>query len=300
MANNSFRVISLWSTEVSNFNQSTKSNIWGLGDLIRGTFQLYQICRKHNFSFDLDFNNHPISQIMIERPEQKYKHASKVNFHLFLNTLEMEKFVLKAALEEKKELFIMTNGCLPLSSVYANQFKIFINRYFQLKSEYQKLLENSLPSPKSYEVLHIRLGDDYLIDKKNLITKGIKKVLKSNINRNTILISDSIHLKNYAKFKFSVRTLSTQPTHFGLKIDAKRTFDNFLEFNILRGANNIKTFSNYSWISGFVYIPSIIYGIPLRNLKDKKKIKIIIYKLNIFRYKLINLIRKFRIILIYK
>ena len=49
MADNSFRVISLWSTEVSNFNQSTKSNIWGLGDLIRGTFQLYQICRKHNF-----------------------------------------------------------------------------------------------------------------------------------------------------------------------------------------------------------------------------------------------------------
>ena len=102
MADNSFRVISLWSTEVSNFNQSTKSNIWGLGDLIRGTFQLYQICRKHNFSFDLDFKNHPISQIMIERPEQKYKYASKVNFYLFLNTLEMEKFVLKAAREEKK------------------------------------------------------------------------------------------------------------------------------------------------------------------------------------------------------
>ena len=63
--------------------------------------------------------------------------------------------------------------------------------------------------------------------------KSIKKVLKSNINGNTILISDSIYLKNYAKFKFSVRTLSTQPTHFGLKIDAKRTFDNYLEFNIL-------------------------------------------------------------------
>ena len=88
--------------------------------------------------------------------------------------------------------------------------------------------------------------------------------------------------------------------HIWIKIDAKRTFDNYLEFNILRGANNIKTFSNYSWISGFVYIPSIIYGIPLRNLKDKKKIKIIIFKLNIFKYKLINLIRKFRRILIYK
>ena len=102
MANNSFRVISLWSTEVSNFNQSTKSNIWGLGDLIRGTFQLYQICRKHNFSFDLDFNNHPISQIMIERPEQKYKYASKVNFHLFLNTLEMENLFSKQPWMKKK------------------------------------------------------------------------------------------------------------------------------------------------------------------------------------------------------
>ena len=53
MVSNSFRVISLWSTKVSNLEQSIHSNIWGLGDLIRGTFQLYQICRKHNFSFEL-------------------------------------------------------------------------------------------------------------------------------------------------------------------------------------------------------------------------------------------------------
>ena len=70
MANNSFRVISLWSTKVSNLDQSIHSNIWGLGDLIRGTFQLYQICRKHNLLFDLDFRNHPISQIMIQKSEK--------------------------------------------------------------------------------------------------------------------------------------------------------------------------------------------------------------------------------------
>ena len=118
---------------------------------------------------------------MIERPEQKCKYASKVNFYLFLNTLEMEKFVLKAAREEKKELFIMTNGCLPLSSVYANQFKIFINRYFQLNSEYQKLLENSLPSKAMRSCTFVLEMIILLI--KNLITKSIIKVLKSNINR---------------------------------------------------------------------------------------------------------------------
>ena len=294
MKNNSFRVISLWSTKVSNLDQSIHSNIWGLGDLIRGTFQLYQICRKHNLSFELDFRNHPISQIMIQKSECKYTNTAKINFHIFLNTIEMEKFILKAANNKENDLFIMTNGCLPLSGVYADHFKKFINNYFQLKDEYRNLLENSLPPPKSYEVLHIRLGDDYLIDNKNTINKNISIILRSNLNKDTILISDSDYLKDYAKRNFSARTLPTQPTHFGLKINAKQTFDNYLEFNILKGANKIKTFSNYSWISGFVYIPSIIYGIPLKNLKERIIIKMIFYMLNIFRYKVINFYQKIK------
>ncbi len=299
MVSNSFRVISLWSTKVSNMEQSIHSNIWGLGDLIRGTFQLYQICRKHNLSFELDFRNHPISQIMVQKSEFKYN-TSNIKFHIFLNTLEMEKFILKAAKSEEKDLFIMTNGCLPLSDVYANHFKKFINKHFQLKSEYRRLLEKSLPSPKSYDILHIRLGDDSLIENKNIITKNILMILRSHLNKDTILISDSNHLKDYAKRNFSGRILPTKPTHFGLKINAKQTFDNYLEFNILKGANNIKTFSNYSWISGFVYIPSIIYGIPIINLKEKFIIKLIIYILKIFINKIINFFKKLRRIFHYK
>ena len=294
MKNNSFRVISLWSTKVSNLDQSIHSNIWGLGDLIRGTFQLYQICRKHNLSFELDFRNHPISQIMIQKSEYKNTNTAKINFHIFLNTIEMEKFILKAANNKENDLFIMTNGCLPLSDIYANHFKKFINKNFQLKDEYKNLLVNSLPPPKSYDVLHIRLGDDYLIENKNKITKNILLILRSNLNKDTILISDSNYLKDFAKRKLFARILPTQPTHFGLKINAKQTFDNYLEFNILKGANNIKTFSNYSWISGFVYTPSIIYGIPLTNIKEKIVIKMIIYMLKISKYKVINFLKKLR------
>ena len=229
---------------------------------------------------------------MIQKSEFKYKNTSQINFQIFLNTLEMENFVLKAAQNRESDLFIMTNGCLPLSNDYANNFKNFINKHFQLKNEYRKLLEESLPSPKSYEVLHIRLGDDSLIENKNKITKNISMILKSNLNKYTILISDSNYLKDYAKRNFSARILPIKPTHFGLNINAKQTFENYLEFNLLRGANNIKTFSNYSWISGFVYIPSFIYGIPLTNLKDKIVIKMIIYKIKIFVYKIVNLIKK--------
>ena len=125
-------------------------------------------------------------------------------------------------------------------------------------------------------------------------------ILRSHLNKDTILISDSNHLKDYAKRNFSARILPTKPTHFGLKINAKQTFDNYLEFNILIGANNIKTFSNYSWISGFVYIPSIIYGIPIINLKEKFIIKLIIYILKIFRNKIINFFKKLRRIFHYK
>ena len=295
MVANSFRVISLWSTKVSNLDQSNSSNIWGIGDLIRGTFQLYQICRKHNLSFELDFRNHPISQIMIQKSELKNYDTSKINFHIFLNTIEMEKFILKAAKnEDESDLYIMTNGCLPLSDLYADHFKNFINKNFQLKSDYKKLLEKSLPPPKSYEVLHIRLGDDYLIENKNKITKNILMILRNNMRKDTILISDSNHLKDYAKRNFSARILPTKSTHFGLKINSKQTFDNYLEFTILRGANNIKTFSNYSWISGFVYIPSIIYGIPLTNLKEKILIKKIIYIFEDFKSQKIKFIKKIK------
>ena len=229
---------------------------------------------------------------MIQKSEIKYNKNSKINFHIFMNMLEMEKFILKAAKNQEKDLLIMTNGCLPLSDIYANHFKKFINKNLQLKSEYRKLLKKSLPSPKSYEVLHMRLGDDYLIENKNILNKNILIILRSNLNKDTILISDSDYLKDYAKRNFSARILPTQPTHFGLKINAKQTFDNYLEFNMLKGANIIKTFSNYSWISGFVYVPSIIYGIPLKNLKERILIKMIFYILNIFRYKVIKFYQK--------
>ena len=62
------------------------------------------------------------------------------------------------------------------------------------------------------------------------ITKNILMILRSNLNKDTILISDSNYLKDFAKRKLFARILPTQPTHFGLKINAKQTFDNYLEF----------------------------------------------------------------------
>ena len=56
---------------------------------------------------------------MIQQSNLKYNYPSKINFHIFLNILEMENYILKAAENENKDLFIMTNGCLPLSNVYS-------------------------------------------------------------------------------------------------------------------------------------------------------------------------------------
>jgi hypothetical protein len=54
--------------------------------------------------------------------------------------------------------------------------------------------------------------------------------------------------------------------HIGRDNDDKLIKNTLLEFFIMTNAKKIKTFSNYSWISGFVMWLSYIYNIPLKRL----------------------------------
>jgi hypothetical protein len=54
--------------------------------------------------------------------------------------------------------------------------------------------------------------------------------------------------------------------HIGKDNDDKLIKNTLLEFFIMTNANKIKTYSNYTWISGFVLWASYIYNIPLTQI----------------------------------
>ena len=47
-----------------------ENDFWGLGDIIRGTIQLYQLSKKYNFELIVDKQHHPISNYLINRDHQ--------------------------------------------------------------------------------------------------------------------------------------------------------------------------------------------------------------------------------------
>ena len=52
-----------------------KATVFGLGDFLRGSFCLLQICNKHGIQFDIDVSNHPISNYIegqIKNPNINY------------------------------------------------------------------------------------------------------------------------------------------------------------------------------------------------------------------------------------
>lgn len=144
--------------------------------------------------------------------------------------------------------------------------------YFNTKCEELKI-------PRTYSILHFRLGDDELVrDVKNVIQYNeLVEHVVSNLKQtpNSFVIADSFKFKQHlmqALPNFSNRIIPTIPVHLGEpNATVEMAKETLFDFMLLANAMFIKTHSMYGWISGFVSWSSGVFNVPLIDLKPRMK-----------------------------
>jgi hypothetical protein len=257
----------------------TSDNFWGLGDMIRGTIQLYQLSKKYNFELIVDTQLHPISNFLINK-EHPFKDLIQNNKNKISFIEESEKYIL---LHRKKNnpmttLSFFTND--KFNSPITEDCKEFIKSLFIPNSEFMKYILNHVEKIPyvSYSILHFRLGDSELVINNKNNTNNIKEfnnrlqsIIKTvqnqqNIDNKLILFSDSLKLKNIVKTNSDVFMFDFKPSHIGCS-NSNDIRDTLVEFFIIINSKSIKTYSIYPWTSGFVKIINDIFNVPLETLK---------------------------------
>ena len=243
----------------------------GFADFLRGTIALYQISVKHNCKLMIDIESHPIFKFL-DIPEE---YSVKVNKTLstieILPPIEYDKMnnIIETYLQNTCELLILTNAFYDENTSMLNEYNFIksILRPNILLLEYINSLRKDikLNDTESYIVIHARVGDDFLVYKKdiqdNLIDKirnYIKIVVQEN-NKPVLFIADSYQLKK--SVNDLCRITAINPIHTGsldnTEVD-NRLLATLAEFFIMSKASKIYCInfwdgSGYSRICGKIY-----------------------------------------------
>ena len=114
--------------------------------------------------------------------------------------------------------------------------------------------------------IDINYYDDFLYDNIKDISRNISpdiiKLIQDNKSSNTLLISDSASIKKCPEAIDGLYVTNSIPKHTGRCKDSDSIKDTLVDFLLVSRSTNIKTYSCYSWVSGFIYWAHIIYNIP--------------------------------------
>lgn len=275
-------VIMVWSKTDSGTHSNGSIKTYGFGDLLRGTIYLHQQSVDFGFNFIVDIRLHPISKCLIMK---KHDHMEYVNANMnkiqIVNCHEPYKFniVYNASLRNDEPLLICTN--MFCNNELSTDCKQFMRKLLTQNESFKNYIsqQNALYNVSSpYSIMHIRLGDDEFFENKTANVHNIAaatKLIKEHAVPTDILMSNSFRFKEYVRsLNVNVTMFNTRPVHLGelSTIFRKNIADSFketlYEFFTLGNASEIKTYSVYEWVSGFVKFASIIYDIPLIDLKQ--------------------------------
>ena len=263
-------VIFVWTRTVVNLVPDSYSNYWGLGDIIRGIINVYQICKKNNYEFIVDINKHEISKYLLIK---EHNYSSIIDYNNIYFTNDPESYINKS---ENNIVYLLTND------FYKNEItedcKLFLNTLLTPNNTFNEYMNNKLIEYnlnlelKNYSIIHFRLGDETLT--KNIDTIKNNKNLEYYVNlfiknktEKNILFSDNNIFKTYMKENYNAFILDTKVTHIGYLHNINSIEDSLFEFFILLQVKEIKYYSIYNWISGFINSAHIINNIPLIELK---------------------------------
>lgn len=259
-------VIQVWTHHCCNMPQTDTDNYWGLGDVLRGTVQLYMLSKKLGFQFYVDTSLHPISQHLMptENPFADLIQENNDSIYMVPFDVNLENHI--HSLNDGVHFFFTNSD---ITETIDDDCKAFMKQILRpIKSLQKEIVKLSQLRP--YEIMHFRLGDAELVngimDIADHTVPRIMELIKANRSEYDILISDSMSLKMNKQIQNEIYVLQTNPAHLGRSTDPDAIKDTLIDFFLLTGATRIKTYSSYEWISGFVLWAHKIYDIPLKRI----------------------------------
>lgn len=116
-------------------------------------------------------------------------------------------------------------------------------------------------TPKIYNILHFRLGDEMLVRNQTINFTHFKNKVQENYEQNDIFMSDTKDFKSYINREYpNIFQFNIEIGHTGLESNIK---DTFFEFIIVTRSQKIKTYTANNHKSGFVKIANEIYNVDL-------------------------------------
>ena len=267
----------------------------GLGDFIRGSYFLMEFCKKYNFKYFIDFSNHPV-KIFLKKYNKSQLNEKIKNIYKKINKCELDNF--NPVIDNNKFINNYSNKQIHfnfleyLSNQEKNKENIFIYTITfpneGLINNYKKIMQDILePTNKinllvniklkildlkqySYEVIHIRCGDEYLSDKiinshQININFILSELNELNPNKKYLLISDNNNIKSFIKKKYNfINILYHDIVHTGEKneINLKQLENTILDFYLISKSKNVMSYSVYQHGSGFSKWCAFTYDIP--------------------------------------
>jgi len=258
----------------------------GFGDFLKGTFSLYALSKKYNYNFYIDISEHPIHKHFKKNlPNNIITNGKRVHEFLFnvniwnKNQLEGE---VKNLLN-KKENVILIETNIDIDNLLDNfddndryNLQNMISPTEHLKNKIFNL--RKILNLKEYNVLHIRTGDNNINNKiQDTILDSVDSYIKklNLIDKNILLLSDSDDLKRKLNDKYNFITLNSKIIHLGYlnSEDKEKGIEStIIDFFLLCYSKKIYSLSVYHWNSGFSYMASRLYNIPIEKYYITNKI----------------------------
>ena len=257
-------------------------NASGFGDFIRGNYFLMQFCDTFNLKFNV-LVNHPIQEFL-KNNELLQLHNNEIpnyeniefyqqvkiegfldenNLNYFLNTSENT--------NDGRNVFINTY-LYPQNDVpqkHKEMMRSILEPIPELITQVNTVLTNLNLERHSYNVIHIRSGDKYLIENSVVDPIFIKKLANVlyflNNNETYLLLTDSYKLK-YVLMKLfpHLKMYFNEITHFGegVELNNEKVKNTLVDFYVMASSKKIYSFSVYDHGTGFSRWCAETYNIP--------------------------------------
>jgi hypothetical protein len=265
-------------------------NASGLGDFIRGSYFLMQFCKKYNISYNINLLNHPISQFLDIYKNKKSLNYTNINkfgstnhnpfilhndiiTNIYDDSIDNEflNFLSKQTVFNKT-IYIYT--ITYPTNIIDQEDKDTMKKLFKPTDNLSLLVDIKLTNLKlvkyKFEIIHIRYGDQYLIDSDETINETkfmtvISELKKLNSSKIYLLISDNnIIKKKILKYYPFLKTDFCEITHTGegVDINMNKLRNTMLDFYLISYSTKVMAFSIYNHGTGFSKWISETYNIP--------------------------------------
>jgi hypothetical protein len=237
---------------------------FGLGDMLRGSLVLFRLAKDRGYNINVDTHLYPCMKFA-KKCTSEYSEFIDKNSKL-IGMIHRNIYPNESWFDEKTnwiedKIFCMSNHGSTDDVCKNQEEKEFLKSIISPSEEVQKEVNNILSKlPKEYNAIHARFDDKKIIEE----FKDYDLNMFDNIKEeNDILFSNS----NYFKQNCNITSVDLQISHTGYEKDQEKLKNTFIYFHLIANSKKIKSYTDYSWTSGFVWWCSQIYDIPLEIVK---------------------------------